>query len=195
MIRKLLLAASLILPSFSFAADASADFMAQMNLARTQPEAFAQIVATRGPALGLNGKAVDEAVRFLQKQKPIPALSYSPGLTQAALSHVLDTGMRGTKGHRGTDGSNCAQRVDRFGHWDGRVGENIMYGRLNARDAVVALIVDDGVSDRYHRFNIFNKVFRVAGAAYGAHSTYGLMYVSDFAATYREGTGSRTAGL
>lgn len=196
MIRKLLLAASLILPVFSsFAAETSADFLTEMNLARTQPQAYAKIVAARGPAIGSSPRAVAETVRFLEKQRPVPALAYSAGLSQAALSHVLDTGPRGTRGHRGSDGSNCAKRVDRFGRWDGRVGENIMYGRLSVRDAVVALIIDEGVSDRYHRYNIFNKAFRVAGAAAGPHLSYGLMYVTDFAASYREAAGSRTAGL
>lgn len=173
----------------------TSELIAEMNMARTQPQAYAQIVAARGPQLGGSAKSVAEAVRFLQKQKPVGAFIASPGLTQAAMSHVVDSGMRGAIGHRGTGGSNVSTRASRFGQWDGRIGENIFYGRVSARDAIVALIVDEGVRDRYHRYNLFEKGFRYAGAAAGPHSGYGLMFVTDFAAGFREGGNARTAGL
>jgi uncharacterized protein YkwD len=192
--RTLLLIATSFALSLIGRADNGSELISEMNLARTQPQAYAQIVAARGPALGQSPKMVEEAVRFLQKQRPLGALTQSTGLTQAALTHVLDTGARGIKGHRGSDGSNVSNRADRFGRWDGRVGENIFYGRVSARDAIVALIIDQGVSDRYHRRNIFEAGFRFAGAAAGAHSGFGEMFVTDFASTYRE-SGNRTAGL
>lgn len=192
-IRTFILAASLALAAPVFA-DTGAELIAEMNLARTQPAAYAQIVATRGAAMRNSPAAIEEAVRFLRKQRPIGALVQSPGLTQAALAHVLDTGPRGIKGHRGSDGSNCSKRAGRFGRWDVRIGENIFYGRVSARDAIVALIIDEGVGDRYHRRNIFEKAFRYAGGAAGQHAGYGAMFVTDFAAVYREADG-RTAGL
>jgi uncharacterized protein YkwD len=194
-IRAVLLSLLFALPFAGRAAETSADVVAEMNLARTQPQMYAQIVAQRAPSLGNSPRAIEEAVRFLKKQHPAAPLTVSQGLSQAALSHVLDTGMRGSKGHRGSDGSNVANRASRFGRWDVRIGENIFYGRIGARDAVVALIVDEGVRDRYHRYNIFEKAFRFAGAAVGPHAGFGSMVVTDFAAVYQEGTGSRTAGL
>lgn len=193
MIRALILIASLILATDGLA-DTGADLVAEMNLARTQPAAYAQIVATRGAAMNNSPRAIAEAVRFLQKQRPLGTLVFSPGLSESALTHVLDTGARGSIGHRGSDGSNVAKRADRFGHWDIRVAENIFYGRVSARDAIVALIIDEHVGDRYHRRNIFEKAFRYAGAAAGGHASFGAMFVTDFAASYRE-AGGRTAGL
>jgi len=158
----------------------------ELNLARTQPQAYAAIVAERAPALGISPKATEETVRYLQKQKPVGALTPSAGLTQAALMHVLDTGPRGIKGHRGTDGSRVTHRAERFGKWDRLIGENLIYGKGTPRDWIVALIVDEGIGDRYHRVNIFKPEFRFVGIAAGTHATAGQMMVNDFAAEYQE---------
>jgi uncharacterized protein YkwD len=122
----------------------------------------------------------------LHKQKPVSALVESDGLAQAALTHVCDTGPRGLKGHRGSDGSRVTHRADRFGRWDQLIGENIIYGKGTPRDWIVCLIVDEGVGDRYHRVNIFKREFRFVGIASGVHMTAGQMMVTDFAAKYRE---------
>ncbi|MEQ1861051.1 MAG: CAP domain-containing protein [Chthoniobacteraceae bacterium] len=188
-----LLAATLALTALSHA-DIGADLVAEMNLARTQPKAYARIVADRGAAAGASAGAIREAVRFLERQGRVPALVLSPGLSQAALSHVIDAGGRGFRSHRGSDGSNVSNRANRFGRWDGRIGENIYFGRSSARDAIVALIIDQGVGDRGHRSNIFEKTFRYVGAAAGPHVSMGAVFVTDFAASYRE-SGERTAGL
>jgi uncharacterized protein YkwD len=186
-IRRLLFAALFSFSSLSLAQSYDDTLFAEINLARTQPQVYAQIVAERGPAIGNGARAVAETVRFLQKQRPVAALSLSPGLTQAALGHVLDTGPRGVKGHAGSDGSHVNKRVDRFGRWDGRVAENLCYGRLDAREMIVCLIIDEGVRDYYHRRNIFEKSFRHIGVASGPHATMGMMMCSDFAAKYTEG--------
>lgn len=187
MIRSFLFAFIFGIASPAFAQSYDDTLFAEINLARTQPQAYARIITERGPAIGNSAKAVTDAVRFLEKQKPVASLSFSPGLTQAALSHVLDTGPRGIKGHAGTDGSRVTKRVDRFGRWDVRVAENLCYGRLGARDMIVCLIVDEGVRDLYHRRNIFDKSFRHIGVASGPHATMGYMMCSDFAAKYTEG--------
>jgi len=175
------------------ASDFDSQVFSEINLARTHPGAYAGIVAERGRAIGNSSGAISETVRFLEKEKPAPALITSPGLTQAALSHVLDCGPRGIKGHVGSDGSHVNRRADRFGQWEGRIAENINYGQLSARDTVVLLLVDEGVRDRGHRQNIFQRDFRLVGVASGAHATFGLMVVTDFAASYRERFSSSVA--
>jgi uncharacterized protein YkwD len=44
------------------------------------------------------------------------------------------------------------------------------------------LIIDDGVTDRGHRKNIFSRAFGTAGAACGPHPRFGNVCVIDFAA-------------
>ena len=152
-----------------------------MNLARTQPQLYAQIVAQTARPGREGDRAIQEAVRFLQRARPLPPLAACEGLSRSAMAHVIDSGTRGTRGHAGSDGSHTWDRVERYGHWVGLVGENILYGAADARHAVVVLIVDDGVSGRKHRTNIFHKEFRVVGIASGPHATAGTILVTDFA--------------
>jgi uncharacterized protein YkwD len=169
-----------------------------MNLARTAPQQYAQIVASRTVGYrGVEGEGVArEAVRFLEKARPLPALTQSEGIRNSALSHVLEMGPTGGRGHVGSGGTQPWDRMARFGQWVGHAGENISYGRNDARGIVVQLIVDDGVRGRGHRKNIFNREFRVAGAASGFHATFGAMCVIDFAGAFIEAPGrvaTRTA--
>ena len=168
----------------SQADDLAAQVQAELNLARTAPLHYAQIVA--GHHRGAGERAVAEAVRFLEKARPLPPLTRSEGLSASALGHVLDLGPSGARGHTGRDGSTPWKRMARFGRWSGSVAENISYGESEARGIVVSLIIDDGVRGRGHRLNIFGRnLFRV-GIACGAHAGYGTMCVMDFAGAFAE---------
>jgi uncharacterized protein YkwD len=181
----------------------------ELNLARTSPRAYANILKTRkqyykGKVYAAPGqtpvgsheglKAVDEAIRYLESVSPMNPLKYSQGLSKAAMDHVNDIGPKGTTSHTGSDGTRVNNRIERYGEWRGACGENIMYGALTSRDIVVALIIDDGVADRGHRRAIFTPEYALVGAAYGYHSDYDIVCVQNFAASYREGVlGTRTA--
>ena len=184
------LLALLVLPLTASAAGFADEIVAEMNLARTAPRQYAQILASRTAGYrGIEGpKVVREAIRFLEKQRPLAPFVVSEGIRQSALAHVLEMGPVGGRGHRGRNGSQPWDRMARFGQWLGRAGENIDYGVRDARAVVVRLIVDDGVRSRGHRKNIFSSDFRVAGAASGYHATYGRMCVINFAGDFVEGS-------
>ena len=134
-------------PLITHASDLSEQVLAEINLARTAPQQYAQIVAAQSAGYrGTEGdRAVSEAVNFLQKARPLPPLTVSAGMSSSALSHVLDMGPTGGRGHKGSNGSQPWDRMARFGRWVGQAGENIDYGNHDARSIVVRLIVDDGV--------------------------------------------------
>jgi len=173
----------------------------EVNLARTNPAVYAfwlrgQRQYYRGKQLGRPGEgpvrtkeglaAVDEAIRWLEKQRPAGALDYSRGLSRAARDLVASQGASGGFGHTGPDGSTPSERVERHGQWDSVIGENVAYGQRTARDVVTAFIVDDGVPGRGHRTNLFNAAFHVMGVDCGPHSTYGTTCAITFAGGFRE---------
>jgi len=184
---------------------ATGDFGRQMltetNIARTDPRRYAgYIKELRGYFIGkgyrVPGSAalvltsegaapLDEAIEFLSRQPPLPALSWSPGLARAAADLVRDQAGSGATGHNGANSGDLRQRIERHGTWKSGIAENIGYGPDTARLMVMELIIDDGVPDRGHRRNIFNATFTTAGAACGAHAVYRKMCVMEFAVGYQ----------
>jgi hypothetical protein len=175
------------------AAELAAEVLAEVNLARTQPAVYAQFVADHAAAGRVRASkgATREAVDFLRKTQPLAPLAWSDGISRAAMSHVEDTGARGSVGHSGSRGQSPWQRMARFGQWSGSAAENISYGVRDARSIVISLIIDEGVPSRGHRRNIFGSGFRVAGVATGGHAKYGIMCVMDFAGGFAEAGGGR----
>jgi hypothetical protein len=166
----------------------SEQVLAEMNLARTQPQVYAQYLAAESRP----GSDTEEAIRFLQKARPLPPLASSIGLGQSSMLHVSTLGPTGGRGH-GSGWNTPFSRMNKFGQYVGWAGENIWYGRGGARSIVCALIVDAGVSDRGHRKNIFSSNYGVAGVAHGPHAAFGSICVIDFAGQYVER--GATAGL
>jgi uncharacterized protein YkwD len=196
----------LALPTFASAdkgedgGDSARAVIREMNLARQNPALYAGYVRElrtqmNGNVMVLPGRtrirtkegtrALDDAIRFLEKSQPLPPFVFSPGMSRAAADHCADQADGGF-GHEGKDRSHAGQRIARYGMASGSWGENISYGKSSARDVVLALIIDDGLPARKHRQNIFNPGFNFAGAAFGRHARFGTVCSMDFAAGYAE---------
>ncbi len=173
----------------------------EMNQARTHPGEYANQLETlknyyqdrlfqrpgETPVRTQEGiSAVNEAIHALKTMDPKPALRPSPGMSQAAADLVKDQGPRGATGHLGSDRRTPFDRLNRYGRWGGSAAENISYGPDTAEQVVMQLIVDDGVSSRGHRENIFNGELRWTGVACGPHEKYRWMSVIVYAKQYDE---------
>ena len=180
----------------------SRQVLAEINLARTAPRSYSGFLREfrsrfQGKSYSLPGSrirvqtregvaAVDEAIKYLSHQKPLPALTWSAGLAAAAAELASEQSGSGATGHSGLQNGGMRERIERQGKWEGRIGENIAYGPEDARGIVMQLIIDDGVPDRGHRKNHFSPAFGTAGVACGPHPRFGSMCVIDFAGSFRD---------
>lgn len=169
-----------------------AGVLAEINFARTDPRAYAarlrvyrgyfrgRIVRYPGNPDGLLTAEgvwpVDEAIDFLEKQRPLPPLAPSDLLALAAGDHVAEIGPRGVTGHASANGDRAPDRVKRRGG-GGNVGEVITFGPPSAVEVVRQLIVDDNVPDRSHRRILYEPELRFAGVRCGPHKRYRKMCV------------------
>lgn len=170
--------------------------VAEMNLARTQPAVYADLLAKRrahyqgtiyrlpGAAFGLKSRegvaAVDEAITALRRQRPLPPLAWDDGLAAAARDLAKLQERSGDLGH-GAGSMEMRVRIERYGDWLETIGENIAYGPDQGREVVLQLLIDDNVPGRGHRKNIFDAAFRVAGVGCAAHPQFETVCVIDFA--------------
>lgn len=84
----------------------------------------------------------------------------------------MDTGPSGDTGHTGNDGSSTSDRISRYITWTA-LGENLAYSNIvNGEDVILQFIIDDGVSSRGHRTNIYNSTFTHTGVSCGCHSAF-----------------------
>jgi len=181
--------------------DLEREVVEELNLARTEPKTYASFLMEysrlfvgrelREPGevtiLTNEGrKAVLEAIRFLNNQKSLSYVTPSKGMSKAADDMVWMQENTSQVGHVGRDGSRFSDRISRYGTWSGLCAENIDYGYNSARRIVMALIIDDGVSNRGHRKSIFNPGFKRVGVACGRHQAFRYMCVIEFASGYTE---------
>ncbi len=169
----------------------------EINFARTQPYEYAQElrryrdlfdgkfvddVETGGHMTYEGTRPVDEAIRFLEAQRPLAPLSRGAILERAAADHAAEQGARGGRGHISAGGLTAGRRVARRGGGV-YVSETISYGFSAATAVVRGLIVDDGVPGRGHRAVMFFPYLRYAGVGCGRHAAYGHMCVIDYSQT------------
>jgi uncharacterized protein YkwD len=196
------LSVNLPLPKLEYLSPLENEIIAEINLARAQPRAYAAYLEEtrkyyagnqlrrpgRAPEATVEGLiAIDEAIQFLRAANPLPSLQIYKGMSQAAKDHANDLGTSGNTGHKGNDGSTPNVRVSRYGDWASSIGENIVYqAATTARESVMGLIVDDGVAGRGHRKNIFDATYRAAGISLGARSNLGTLCVITFAGGFMD---------
>jgi hypothetical protein len=168
------------------------EIVKQVNDLRMHPREWADYLAglKPGPVDWImrrdNPEAMGEAINFLKSMKPRPPLVVSKGLSLAAAALVKDHGPKGLTGHRGSDGKDAFYRMNSYGIWDEKAGENLYYGYSEPDKLVMALLTEGGSLGLEQRRNAFSDDFHFIGIACGPHNVYGTMCVMDFARKYNE---------
>ncbi|MDR2018911.1 MAG: CAP domain-containing protein [Syntrophobacterales bacterium] len=163
--------------------------MRKLNDLRERPGEWADYLAglKHGPIMSRsNTEDTNDAILFLKKMNPRRPFTVSKGLCLAAAALVKDHGPKGLSGHRGSDGNNAFYRMNGYGLWDGKAGENLYYGHKDADRLIVALLTEGGSQGLEQRNNIFSEDFHFIGIACGAHKVYNTMCVINFAEKYTE---------
>lgn len=166
----------------------------EINFVRTNPQQYADelrryregfngrlVVDELGEHMTYEGaRAVDEAIAFLDAQRPLAPLDRGSVLARAAADYAADQGRRGGMGHVSADGMNPGRRVSAQGGGP-YVSETIAYGRSDPVGIVRSLIVDDGVRTRVHRAVIFLPFLEYAGVGCSPHARTRYVCVIDYA--------------
>ena len=121
---------------------------------------------------------VRELIYFLKKQPKLQPLVYDDLLQGYACQHVKDQGATRDTGHESTVGESWEVRIAparEAGSKTEMFGENLTYGAMSARDALLTLAINDGVSTRAHRKNIFTADYTKIGVCKGDHIAFSNM--------------------
>jgi len=145
--------------------------MDEINLMRSNPGGYITYVEQykrdiqSGKSFGSSIAVCDELIAELRRTPPLSILKPAPCIYNAAKKHGLDQKARGSTGHDGSDGSWPWDRVKRECSQMTDGNENLVGGPADVREAVILLLVDDGIPSRGHRKTLLNKDW-VYGATY-----------------------------
>lgn len=184
----------------TYLSDIEKDVILELNKVRTNPQKYAkeyleplkkfysglyfEFPGEKGVKTREGIAALEECIEALNNEKPVGILYPYYGLSEAADYLQIDQYITGNTGHFSSDGKSLSERIEKYGKWDGTIGENIDYGSENARKVIISLLIDDGVPSRGHRKNIFNSSFQCVGVSFGKHGKYEYSCVIDFAAKF-----------
>lgn len=190
------------------------DIFAAINAFRADPASFIPALKARLDCIDDNkivrvpgqkvvktqegAAAVEEAIAALEHAAPARQLQRSPAMDRACGDHVTGT-EADNYGHTGTDGSSPSDRLNRYGKWERGHGENLgfLHDAVSGDDVVVSWLIDDGVPDRGHRYNLLRGCWTYGGIAIGPHPgpvSYKIvgLFASDYNAPGEEEAPSET---
>ena len=152
------------------------------NDIRVNPSKYAEVIQTRyindlDKSGVLKSKRIKtneglpvfkEAKAFLEKAKGLPPLELDYGLVAAAYLHSDWMSETDNLDHTGRNKSDVKKRMEQFGKVDpyGMQGgaENILFTySYDPVEFILDFVIDDGVPDRGHRDNVFQKTATTVG--------------------------------
>ena len=162
------------------ASDFELSIIAEVNLMRSNPREYAEKYIK--PLINSRSSSYwTSCVRDMSAISSLGTLEYAEGLYKMAKAHSSTQGKTRETGHDRTNGSDFSSELNKYGKSYSYAGENISYGAETARDILIQLLVDDGVSSLGHRKNLLSKEFTAVGISYDTHKAYRHMCVMDFA--------------
>ncbi len=187
--------------STGYLSDLEKQVILELNKVRNDPKRFAEeymeelTAAFEGKTYTYPGHTpvnsvegvypLNECIQILKRTDQLAILQPAQGLASAAMYLAEDQQKHGGIGHVSRNGSTPKNRIERYGTWNICSAEDITYGSFEARQIVIALLIDDGVPDRGHRKNVLNPCTHFVGVSFGGHPAYQSMCVIDYAGEYK----------
>ena len=79
--------------------------------------------------------------------------------------------------------------MERYGEYEGAIGETIAYGKKSGEDFMLHLYIDDGKLRRGNRFSLTSSEYLQTGMAYCKHNVYEgvlvILYAHNFEVSSR----------
>ena len=135
----------------------------EINLIRSDPAGYVRYVEQyiqdirSGKAFGSSTTAAYELIEELKRTGPLSVLKPIECLYRAAQKHGQEAIRKGSSDHQGSNGSWPWDRAKRACPQIADGNENLVGGPGNVREAVMLLLVDDGISNRGHRKTLLQK--------------------------------------
>jgi hypothetical protein len=128
-----------------------------------------------------NTAEVKSLKRDLKNIKSLPLLFPDMGLTKMSKEHGADLAKRGgIISHKSASGKDFTARIKEAGQY--RCGaENIFSGSPDFLQALIALLIDQGVPDKGHRINLLEPRFERMGVSITSVSSKKAVFVQEFA--------------
>lgn len=147
------------------------------NLLRLNPLLFRNtFVKHYVDSTGSKSSYVKSLMKTLETTQSMPIQLPSESLYKIAKEHAIAYGKQGKTGH-----GNFKQRFQKyFNNCKCMVGENCYYGNVSALNIVIALLIDEDVSNLNHRKNLLNAVFINTGVYISTHKIYEKSCVADY---------------
>lgn len=179
----------------------AASIIAEINIARTKPLEYAQILENdksffkdnilyrpdEDPLRTQEGEAAHiEAIEYLNKLEPLHEVTHDSNLSLACHDHATDIGSNGLYSHDGSNKENISQRVEKYAEWDYYLCQNLDFGARNSREIVILFITGDGDPTRTNRKNMFRSNINFIGAASAPHNESEVISVIAYAGNIRE---------
>ena len=144
----------------------------EINFVRGYPKVYAQIIQqylakeSSGP-YGLSKNEYEagiELIKELNSMEPLRILKPKECIYRAAQLHAEDCRKRGFIDHNGSDGSMPWDRIKNSCKNITTGNENLA-SNVSLREAVICLLIDAGISDRGHRYNMLDPGWKFVGCA------------------------------
>ncbi|MEM1320592.1 MAG: CAP domain-containing protein [Bacteroidota bacterium] len=153
---------------FSFMSNEERAMIDEINLVRSNPRDYVRYVRQymndfRNAGWGAAETreeitSAEELIKELQRRLPLSQLKPDAQLHNVARNHGEDIRRMGVLKHKGSDGSNPWDRVQRNTNLsDGN--ENLVGGGTSVRESVIMLLVDSGIPDRGHRRTLLDPAW------------------------------------